>query len=392
MAAIPISNICIICKADSENGVVVTVTRGIETLKSVSVQRKDDIHNIIRNLDSITIHAECRRKYTLIKKGSFCYKNVGPPKRELSPLSPVKKRLRVEPTFNFKTLCFLCGQEASKQLKREKKRRDVIRTVQTPGLKDTVLKMIAGLPDKSMDNVRTRILTQDLQAAEARYHTSCFTSLSRSAEVKKPKECTITKSEMIAKNMQVIYDYIETSDDVQFTLAEFAEILGENAPCPETIKSHLRQRYGCDMVRFTPKAGASTIVSFRDSDYSILKKSMQEKNLDVAAEKIRILETAASIIRNDIMRQVCDTDSYPSSDEFLEDVNADIPESLQYLVDKIVLQNKKGSLDSYRVKCTSVCHAIMSAVRPRSFLSPLSGAPGALKTRKPRNSLRVNEM
>ncbi|KYN29867.1 hypothetical protein ALC57_00676 [Trachymyrmex cornetzi] len=126
------------------------------------------------------------------------------------------------------------------------------------------------------------------------------------------------------------------------------------------------------MVRFTPKAGASTIVSFRDSDYSILKKSMQEKNLDVAAEKIRILETAASIIRNDIMRQVCDTDSYPSSDEFLEDVNADIPESLQYLVDKIVLQNKKGSLDSYRVKCTSVCHAIMSAVRPRSFLSPLT--------------------
>ncbi|KYN11020.1 hypothetical protein ALC57_16838 [Trachymyrmex cornetzi] len=82
------------------------------------------------------------------------------------------------------------------------------------------------------------------------------------------------------------------------------------------------------------------------------------------------------------MEKICETEFYLSADEFLEDVNASIPESLQFLLNNIILKNKRGSLESYNIKCTSICHAIMSAVRPRSFLSPLQIGVAVMLHRK----------
>ena len=47
MAGVPISEICIICKKNLSTGETVTVTRGIETLKNVSLRRRDNVEKTI---------------------------------------------------------------------------------------------------------------------------------------------------------------------------------------------------------------------------------------------------------------------------------------------------------------------------------------------------------
>src|ERR1700761_8816122 len=77
------------------------------------------------------------------------------------------------------------------------------------------------------------------------------------------------------------------------------------------------------------------------------------------------------IIAEDIRSQVYETDEYPAPDGFLNDVNSFISKTLKCLVNTIVLKNKRGDLEKWEIKSTAICHAIISAARLKSFLSPL---------------------
>lgn len=54
-----------------------------------------------------------------------------------------------------------------------------------------------------------------------------------------------------------------------------------------------------------------------------------------------------------------------------EDLNNEIPESLTYFTERVILKNKRSNLDHLKLVCTNICHSIMTAVRPRSFKSKL---------------------
>lgn len=66
-------------------------------------------------------------------------------------------------------------------------------------------------------------------------------------------------------------------------------------------------------------------------------------------------------------------EDYPASNKMFEQIQEFISESLSLFLSEIILNDKKGkarNTRSYETKCTSIDHAIISAVRPRSFISP----------------------
>ncbi|CAG9782212.1 unnamed protein product [Diatraea saccharalis] len=90
-----------------------------------------------------------------------------------------------------------------------------------------------------------------------------------------------------------------------------------------------------------------------------------------AEERLRIVEAAAAIIREDIRSSVVETKTYPPPNKMLDDINEEIPKTLSHFLEEIILKNRKGEVDHLKTKCTSISHAIMSSIRERSFSSQL---------------------
>lgn len=106
----------------------------------------------------------------------------------------------------------------------------------------------------------------------------------------------------------------------------------------------------------------------------------KQSNLD--DERLRIVRTAAKIILEDIRSTVCVTTGYPPSDEFLKDVDNMVPKSLFVFLQDIIGKYKRGDAQAWERKCTAISHAIMSATRPSSFLSPLQIGLSAFLSKK----------
>lgn len=88
-------------------------------------------------------------------------------------------------------------------------------------------------------------------------------------------------------------------------------------------------------------------------------------------ERTRVVKAASKIILTDIRSKVYDIENYPAADNFLGGVDSDIPETLKLLLNEIILKGKKGNTDGWDKKITALSHCIISAARPKSFLSPL---------------------
>lgn len=57
---------------------------------------------------------------------------------------------------------------------------------------------------------------------------------------------------------------------------------------------------------------------------------------DEDEEKRKILKSAAAIIRNDVNLKKSNTEFYPPSDNIFQNINENIPESLQFLIEEII--------------------------------------------------------
>lgn len=174
--------------------------------------------------------------------------------------------------------------------------------------------------------------------------------------------------------MDQIIDYIENNRDCQFSLSELINVVPDNPPTPKTIRRRLEEYYAEDLV-VSNYQGLSTLFCFKKKHHDILNKSFVESNLEAEDENSRKIKEVADIIRTEICKTIYINDNYPASDEMfsqkqLIDV---VPPSLQLLLNEIIAKNKRGKNNDNVLdkKTTSIAHAIMSAVRPRSFLSPL---------------------
>lgn len=210
--------------------------------------------------------------------------------------------------------------------------------------------------------------TEDLIAVKARYHLNCLIYFKRSST---ENTAGRPKNEDVIVAMENIYNYIENNEDCQFTINELKEICKRDPPDDKTIKIKLKEKYGPRII-ITDKRGSSAIICFNDKQHEILTKSWySNRKQNESEERLRILKTAAAIIREDITFGLVDNEFYPPPSQMFDNINDDIPHSLTYFLEKMILTKKRCNVDRLKLTCTAIGHAIMSAIRPTSFFSRL---------------------
>lgn len=93
--------VCFICEQDCESNESepsTIVTRGLQTLKNVSLERKDGKIKALSNIQSIKVHVKCRQNYTMRKDGKLKF-DYSPANYNAWKFSPARKKLRFSDTF-----------------------------------------------------------------------------------------------------------------------------------------------------------------------------------------------------------------------------------------------------------------------------------------------------
>lgn len=371
------STLCLLCEKVLSVAETVTVTRGLETLKQCSIRRNDArIYEKLKDASSICVHVDCRKKYTnphYIKQTSES--GASPCADTPEPTVP---RLRSSLNmFNFKEMCLFCGKPADikAEIKKPLVKRETICNVETMLYKNSVIDAAKSRNDEWGEIVQARVeSTIDLVAAEARYHNSCRKNFFRVSAPNRPiagRPENTQQTDAFGK----LCDFLNTSDECQYSFSElqekFCEFLPSNVPCftEKTLKSKLETYYGNDII-ITTAPGRKSVVCLRDTGHKILTKAWYEKKSEnEEEERRRIVCTAAEIIREDIRSQFYDTDMYPSLENLMEQSEALVPESLKLLIEGIIMKNKTNNKIELKRKCIAIEHSIISATRPRSFLS-----------------------
>ena len=99
------------------------------------------------------------------------------------------------------------------------------------------------------------------------------------------------------------------------------------------------------------KPGVVKVIIFNDSEYTAICNACKSDRKNPAIEKMQTVKKAASIIRN------------ANYDSILENIDLEIAKKLKFLLDEIILHKKRYNLKSYERKITTICHAILRAVK-----------------------------
>lgn len=96
---------------------------------------------------------------------------------------------------------------------------------------------------------------------------------------------------------------------------------------------------------------------------------MKKKKQNEREEKIRIVKTAADLVREEIQSRIYNTGFYPPSDSFLENAEKDVSGILLTFLNHLTRSKRSDEKVKKGEKCAAIAHAITHIVRPRSFVS-----------------------
>ena len=158
--------------------------------------------------------------------------------------------------------------------------------------------------------------------------------------------------------LQVIAD-LQQHDEEQTTVNDLIDnmktYLGDCDSLPygfTQMKKMINDHYGDEII--AENKGKSNVVTFTTTASKILHDFHQQSERDDRLrEKMRIIETAAKLIKNDIKSVIQSTDYYPTSKDMSAETAIDfLPESLRTLL-QIFIPKKSSS------KVASLGQAIM---------------------------------
>lgn len=133
------------------------------------------------------------------------------------------------------------------------------------------------------------------------------------------------------------------------------------------MKQKLVNHFG-NRIIMTEISEMCNVVTFRHTAYSILQDFYnQPKNDNLANGKMRIIETAAKLIKSEVKSVVQLNKGYPTSAEMSSTNSAlsFVPESLKQLLTKHAVGKNVDT------KIASLGKAIMQCTRPRALIAPL---------------------
>lgn len=330
---------CLLCDQilGSPSGVVTVGWKGIRSLLIASERRKDHLCSKLRGIEFIRIHIECRKEYT---RGSsinaFVKQQSAADASSLVQGSSLPQtRSSVKISFEFKTKCFFCADIIDenyfkKQLKKPiKNRRDAF-FCQSKEMITTVLNAADRRNDENAREVKLRLSAiSDLVAANGVYHLDCYQKFASQKSPEEGRKRGRPEADYIVKAMEEIYYLIENCEECQFSFEELRSAVSGDVPTNETIKSKLKEHYGERIIIAVGVGWRNATVCFNDVGFKILSSWYDDRRLDESDERLRIVQAAAKIIRQDVQKNVCDTTVYPPSNNFFKEADCCVPQTLR---------------------------------------------------------------
>ena len=273
--------------------------------------------------------------------------------------------------FHFVSYVFFCCENASDEYIQNQKKcrqefRQAIRIVTDDSTIDTILKANLERSDDYGAILFDRIGSQnDLIAKAARYHASCFLDFTSPHVAKKRGRPLDPK---VASCFEFVKDFIiENKEECQFSLDEILQQFQGEIPSVIRIVQKLEDYFGNNII--ISKSGKGTIISCKSLSKKIVTDAFyKNRSKDEEQERKRIVECAAKIIAEDIRSKVYDINEYPAPDNFLQNVDSVIPETLKIFLHSVISKEKKNPELSEK-KILAISHCIVSATRSRSFIS-----------------------
>jgi hypothetical protein len=370
---------CIFCHQSLGEGDVVTLTsKGCESIAQAVEKRGVDIHTEPNQ----QVHTQCRRVYCNVYSIAAAIR-----KRTFESTTDLCTLRSTEPLFNHKEHCIFCGSPDTYDHRKMYDHRTIghkLVKILTSEFHGEINKLCDTRKDTWSDTVKGRINSvNDLFAADAVYHQVCSVnfrtnkSIPRQFTSEHPSQAKLGRprdTSQVEAFLKVT-EYLLENDDEQTTITylikKMREYLGYNSTYPPYhftyMKDQLKKQFG-DKIVIAEINGKSNVVTLRSTASTILHDFYhQPKQVSSTDDKLRIIETAAKLIKSDIQEVNQTNDSYASCHELssVEEAMSYLPESLKLLL-TVLFRSKDRE-----VKLASLGRAIMQAIRPRVLLAPL---------------------
>ena len=358
---------CVICKERFNDKPTAVSDKGINTLIRFSEKRgfPELSAQLTECKTPVYVHKECRRDFTNPRRSSSCSNYATE-----SELPPAKKlRSSVSP-FDWKRNCVLCGNFAKFDPRHPE--RDKVHHVRTLPMRNKLIECCDKREDTWASEVKNRLCgCIDLVAAEAIYHTNCYSRFL----LNKEQNATTTnvlgrpQDKKMLHCFDLLCQWLKSNPDAElYTLTELHDKMIELSDGSEVysvkwLKQKLHEHYE-DLIFFAEVDGRGNVLCFKNmANFIVNDKWYSERKKDTKEELERIVIAAAKIIRAEIREIEFDLKSYPTNED-IADVNKGkewIPHHLQTFLATIMHSE---------IKKNSIGHAIIQAARPRSVITP----------------------
>ena len=365
---------CIICGDGKISAVLVIVTKGLKTICEASEARNDELHIKLHDVTSAYVHEVCRKLYTRPSSIASALKiaNTSSSNKDILPGRELRSSVS---SFKFKIHCILCGNEATSDNSRLLHNlKQPISEVATLEVRETLIRAAIARGDEWGEVVRARLdAVIDLVAAEGRYHRICFAKFMKA---KTERGIGRPENPIAGEAFQKLCEYIDVNEECQYSLSELLNVMNNYISDPghcyteKHLKRKLIAHYKSDIV-ITELSGKVNVLSRRETSHKLLTDAWySDRQSDISEERMRVVRTAAAIIREDIRSSIYDCSIYPILTD-IDNLAADqIPETLRVFTDNVTKVCQKAPQGIIR-KRSAINHAIVAACRPRSFLSSI---------------------
>lgn len=403
---------CFVCGERLE--ILPTVTlkqKAISSFINHSHTLNDNKYKLLIDKTEIDIHRKCRDDYYHAAKRVSTF--LEPSTSYSSP--------RGADNFNFKQMCLFCDKSWQSRKGEEKY------VVQSDDLK---LKFIETSKRRN-DDLGAKIINrisgvESLVEVGARYHKNCYTTFTLEKKIQHSK-----LQEELQESLNSVFTFIENSSDSQFTTSQLLDIM-DHKTTAKTLLNHLKNKYGENIV-FNDQSDDDATICFSGKDNETLSDMWyMHREAEIEAEQIRIIKTAAELVRKQIKSTKYNNKSYPSAVSFLDSITDDIPKYLKIFLDEVIMfdankkqkrkmayarrksmssrdsvttddvrdddsstnttftaesgetyfENEESIIENTKIKIDQIGLSIVQAIRPKSFMSPLHLATGIYLNRK----------
>jgi len=373
------SKVCAICQNQNDHSEFVQPRLiGIKTINQASKARGDKVKVHLGD----NVHTVCRKHY--IHKWYV-------DKSFQEQLENAHNRTRgSNPSFSCKTKCFFCGNNVTVRDKQSKCASEVLSKN-----RDIDKKVMEEVSNRGYDEWALVLLGRlegicDLHAEDAVYHHQCYSNFVTRRNIPL-KHQTSENSHGKRKRgrpkdelQEEIYNDIckemlemEKNDEnitVPLLVKKMSELASDQGVKPYDIR-YLKKRIEKDFdgkIIISNINGNADVITFKTTVSKILQNFQKTASSnDDEIEKLRIIKTAADIIKNDIKQMNSNLTFYPTVED-IENSNNFSPQTLLYFLQNLISCKNSSLITS------SISQAIIQNVRPQTIITPIQLSIGVI--------------